>query len=87
MRSVIHVVNVPRYVCRTLIGEHHTHAHRMVAGGTMMAGGVLLSHMAAEPHILLLTLAGDLVGYAIHGMGLVPFLDFLLEELHNEENE
>ena len=86
MKRAIHFVNIPRHICRALIGEHHTHGHRMVAGAVLMTLGVTVSHVAGGTGILLVVYAGDLLGYAIHGIGVVPFLDFLLEEASQDDN-
>lgn len=78
-------VDLARVICKHLHGEQHSLAHRMIAGFAIMASGVGLAKMGAETHHLSFLLAFwlDLVGYLIHGVGAIPFIEWLVE--HSDE--
>lgn len=78
MRKALKVLNLPKVICTVSIGKSHKPWHRMTAGGVIMITGVLISK-ATVPWFDL-HLFFDLIGYAIHGLGTVPFVDYLLEE-------
>jgi membrane-associated HD superfamily phosphohydrolase len=74
-RVILANLNVSKVVCNHLISESHSHTHRMIAGIFIMSVGVSISkiHVAfVVVHFLL-----DGVGYAIHGIGLIPFVEAL----------
>jgi purine-cytosine permease-like protein len=74
LEKFIRAVNIPYYIANHVIGEHHTPVHRKVAGIFIMIVGVGMAHMAEHLSNVLISLFGDLVGYSIHGTGLIPFL-------------
>ncbi len=75
----IRVANLPREICNHLHGEHHPLSHRMWVGLVVMMSGVSVAHMAGGlPHLLALVV--DMLGYGIHALGAVPYLEWLLEE-------
>lgn len=73
MKTVLHAVNLPRVIAKALIGKEHTQGHRIIAGIFVMSVGVLISHVEVAHAIF------ETVGFAIHGLGLVPFVDWLVE--------
>lgn len=66
--------NVPRIISYHLFGKDHTSRHRKFTGVTLMIFGVALSKQSFFESHLIHGLA-DLVGYAIHGLGLTPFIE------------
>lgn len=78
-------LNVSKVICNHLIDEKHTDRHRCFAGVFIMVIGVSISkiHVAyIAVHFLL-----DGVGYAIHGIGLIPFVDALSKIAHKDEKK
>lgn len=79
IRRTLHVANLPREICHHLIGPKHTTAHRLIAGLGVMVVGVLVAHSSALfPHYAAFAL--DTVGFSIHGLGLVPYIQALALE-------
>lgn len=87
MKRVLHICNVPRIICHRLIGGHHTPGHRMAVGLVIMIGGVAVAKSAHAAEYVIIQGGLDLLGYAIHGLGAVPFIEWLLEEEKDREEE
>jgi hypothetical protein len=83
--SPVHVVlvriNVIRPLCAVVLGKKHSTFHRLLAGFLVAAMGVLIAKHAGAFHNVYIEHIGDGVGYALHGMGLVPFIEFLSEHV------
>lgn len=76
-------LNVSKTICNHLIEEKHSHCHRMVVGAIIMVIGVSISKIAVSITVLHFFLDG--VGYAIHGIGLIPFIDTLSKRGEEEK--
>jgi hypothetical protein len=81
---VVRVADIPKKVCNNLIGEHHTSIHRMTAGAVIMVVGVTIAKLEPSGMFHILHYTCDIVGYALHGLGTVPFIDALLKGNENE---
>lgn len=77
---MIRFIDLPRAICHHAIGRDHTLSHRMVAGGVIMAIGVSIAQAAGYFEMHLMHYVLDLCGYAVHGLGCVPYIEYLLEE-------
>jgi len=66
--------NPPKFICDHLVGKNHTPIHRMAFGSVTILIGVLIAKSGGEGITHILT---DCVGYFIHGVGSMPFLEFL----------
>jgi hypothetical protein len=66
LRYVIEQINLSRHIANHLAGERHTSHHRKIAG-------VLVTKLSAIPEGPIIHFAGDLIGYGMHGIGLIPF--------------
>lgn len=76
VRLILVRVNVIRPICSVVLGKNHSILHRMVAGFLMAAVGVFVAkHGASWVNEYL----ADGVGYGLHGVGLVPFIEYLSE--------
>lgn len=84
-KSILDSVNLPKYVCHRLVGEDHPKSHRMIAGALVMAVGVIVAKTMAPIHFFQLHILGDIIGYGIHALGAVPFIDHIIES--NKENK
>lgn len=84
MTNTIHCfvrkINPARPVCDALLGKKHTHIHRMMVGTVVMGTGVLIAKYTGHSEYEVIAYLGDAVGYGIHGLGLTPFLEFLMEK-------
>lgn len=67
-------INVSRYILKHLLGDNHTDKHRKCVGIVIMASGVCLVKATMAIDSFTLHIIGDVVGYAIHGIGLIPFV-------------
>lgn len=84
-KSKLDCVNIPKRMADHAFGHHHSHRHRMVFGVVFMAIGVLIAKLL---HFNLLThILADIVGYGVHGMGAVPFIDFAIAQSNNQQNQ
>lgn len=68
-------VNFMHEICDHVVGEHHTHRHRLIAGACVMLIGVVIAHQAAHVHPEFLAWLVDGVGYGIHAFGATPYLE------------
>lgn len=84
---IIDSINVPKIICEHLIGEHHSHLHRMSVGGLVMMSGVCVAKMAAHCDFIPLEMGADLFGYLVHGIGAVPYVDALVLLVKRESGE
>ncbi len=82
---IIRVANLPRRICIQLLGHHHDKRHRMVAGFLVMMAGVGVAKGAVFVSYEVVKYMMDLLGYGIHGLGLTPFIEALLEDSGEDE--
>lgn len=71
-------VNLVGIVCDHVLSENHSHLHRVVAGVLVAMVGVLIAHNLGHSHNQAIAVAGDGVGYTLHGLGIAPILDWLI---------
>lgn len=69
-------LNVSRAIATHVLGSNHTHAHRIAIGTGVAFTGVVIAHSAAEL-IWIISIPLDFLGYALHGIGLIPFIDHI----------
>ena len=79
VHRVLKKVNIVRIACDQMFGEQHTHRHRMTVGVVFMCIGVSIAKGATYFEYEIIRFIGDGLGYLIHGLGGVPFADFLME--------
>lgn len=82
-KPLIATLNAPRMLCEHLFGEEHTHKHRMVFGVVFMVIGVGVSKCFVQIQVLHLVCDG--IGYALHGMGTLPFIEQLQKMLRDKD--
>lgn len=71
-------VNIVRPLCRNLVGQNHGFHHR--AGVGIMICGVVIAKTVGHNEQEVVALLGDTLGYGLHGIGLIPFVEHLLED-------
>ena len=74
-KPIVTTIQIPFIACTHLFGETHTSRHRMFTGVIFMISGVEVSNLFIEVHFIHFIF--DLVGYAIHGLGCLPFAERL----------
>lgn len=67
--------NLPKAICRHLVGKEHDTHHHMLAGVFVMVVGVAIAKSVEFFHFPGAHFALDLVGYGVHGLGLTPFIE------------
>lgn len=75
------MVCVPRVVCTHLIGKEHTMRHRMWTGFVIMLFGVIVAKSGMFLAFFILHVLADLVGFLIHAIGAIPFVEWLLSKV------
>lgn len=86
-KNALDVVNLPKYVCHHLVGEDHPKSHRMIVGAIVMTTGVVIVKLMSPIHFLQLHIIGDILGYGIHALGSVPFIDHIIENSKTAREE
>lgn len=79
--------HLPKHIANHLAGEDHTKSHRRISGGLVMVVGVGITYTAHHVFGGIIGFIGDLVGYGIHGIGLVPFVSEFEKKSKNENND
>ena len=79
-KSWLDNLNIPRALADHTFGEQHSEYHRLAFGGVIMLIGVTVAKGSASIHIEAFHYIGDLLGYLIHGIGAVPFVDKIIKK-------
>ena len=70
-------LDISKPICNHLIGEHHSQIHRKATGVIIMVFGVGITKFLLIFDPMIIHFIGDIVGYAFHGIGLLPFVNSL----------
>lgn len=73
------IPNPSRVICNHLIGREHRLVHRIIVGVIIMVFGVYMTKLAADTHILVIDIIGDTVGFLLHGIGGIPFVELFIK--------
>lgn len=71
--GVLDYTNLPKHVSNHLCGQNHSIAHRRIVGVIVIVFGVVISKAGGE--LFILHVVFDAFGYALHGIGLIPFIE------------
>lgn len=71
-------------LCDHLVGKNHTHGHRMMVGVAVIIVGVFVAKTGAGTPAVVHILT-DAIGYGVHGIGLVPFVEIFEKWRSNHE--
>jgi hypothetical protein len=74
-------LNIVRPICANLVGKDHGFHHRAVVGVCIMLFGVVIAKTIGHNEQEVIAVLGDTLGYGLHGMGLIPFVEALVEEV------
>lgn len=64
--------DVPKAVRSHLLGKNHSPRHKFTFGALIMLFGVGLVKLATGIDSLILHVIADVIGYGLHGIGLIP---------------
>lgn len=78
-------LNIVGHACRFAFGEDHPLWARLLSGGTIAATGVLVAKIGGEIHVFHFHFIADYFGYALHGLGITPFIEWVLELERGEQ--
>lgn len=67
-----------------LVGDTYSSRHRITTGVVIMVIGVLVSKTGGG---MIVHLIVDVVGYGLHGLGLIPFVDHLVDHYKKHPHE
>lgn len=67
-----------RLICNHLVGENHSAVHRCTFGIVIMCVGVGFTKAAFLVDISFIHGVADVVGYGIHGIGAIPFVEHII---------
>lgn len=81
--------NIPHLICNHIIGKEHKIQHRITVGTAIMMIGVLISKSGGGISLIIIHYLFDAIGYGLHGIGLIPWIEYITEnvEKRNEEFE
>lgn len=77
MRKLFISLDISKPICNHLVGEHHSQSHRKITGIVIMVFGVGITKILLIFDYGIVHFIGDIVGYAFHGIGLLPFVNSL----------
>lgn len=78
LSHVVHVTNVPKHICSALFGRQHSYISRMLMGVMVGLIGVAIAKYFGHSANQYVEYAGDAFGYGLHGMGLTPVIEYLV---------
>lgn len=87
MKEVAQKLNVVYVISDHLFDGKHSTRHRMAVGAIVMVFGVVVSKSGFGFAHAVAHYAADIIGYAIHGLGAVPFIERLGEMVRGEAHE
>ena len=80
-KKIITNLNLPKVICLHVIGKKHSKFHRQCCGVMVMAAGVFVAEILGAichelgPVAHAGTFMCNVIGYGLHGAGLVPFIE------------
>jgi len=83
--KALNYINLPKHTANHLIGNQHTQGHRMFIGAIVIIIGVVISKGSAHIGLSVMHYFGDAVGYLVHGIGTIPYIEALAGN-HKENN-
>ena len=81
LKNFLRKINIIRHTCDGLVGKKHKFFHRACIGIVVMVVGVVIVKTIGHSANILVSACGDLVGLSLHGIGLIPFVEALLEDI------
>lgn len=85
MKIAAKVIEIPTKLTNHLVGENHTMRHRKITGVFIIMVGVIVAKSGNLISIHIIHYLCDAVGYLIHGIGTIPFVEQILNSQKHEE--
>jgi hypothetical protein len=85
--NIIKRLNLIRMACDHIASDSFTPKHHMAIGAVVMVVGVAVSKGAGAIHYIAIEFMGDIVGYLIHGIGCVPFIESFVAAAQSKPND
>ena len=79
LKIVLHKSNIIRPICTILVGKEHKTEHRLLMGTVVMLTGVVIAKYFGHHDNRMIALVGDALGYGMHGIGLLPVVDLIVD--------
>jgi len=79
MRKLLRKINIIHHTCDILAGDKHKFIHRAIVGIIVMVVGVVIFKTLGYHDTPSIAIFSSVVGHSIHGIGLIPFVEYLLE--------
>ena len=79
-RAVLKNIDLTRLISDHLVGENHKRYHRFVVGVVIMVSGVSFTEFSYTFASVGFHIVGDVVGYFVHGLGAVPFIEYIINK-------
>ena len=79
IRKVLKRLHLAKFLCNRLVGKEHKFHMRAIVGIAIMVVGVFIVKNFGHSPDILVAVAGDCVGLGLHGIGLIPFVELLLD--------
>lgn len=74
MNKILETINISKHIANHVAGKHHTNTHRRISGITVMIVGVGIVNASHFCDVFIIHFVADVIGYAVHGLGLIPFV-------------
>lgn len=75
VKDKVQTISIAQIIYNHLVDEKHSVIHKMLCGAFIMIAGVVISKSGTGVYHYFT----DMVGYGVHGFGLVPFIDKILK--------
>jgi len=81
MKNMFKNLNLPETICNNLLSKNHKQYHRMFVGAIIIGFGVMIAKIEILPIIHTFC---EAIGYLIHGIGSIPFIESLSKLVHDD---
>lgn len=83
---MIKYVDIPKNLCNHVIGDNHTHKHRLICGTIIIMIGVGIVKGAMFFEGVAVHFIAESVGFLIHGIGSIPYIE-LISKIGKDTND
>lgn len=87
MKRIVIVFYLPKVICNHVLGENHSFEHRCFVGLIVALFGVIIAITAGEFHSKAIHVVGDFTGYALHAIGLFPFIEGIAKASNKDKKD
>lgn len=80
LKKILPKIDITKKVCEHLVGEEHSKTHRFTVGVVIMSMGVGITKAVFIFDPAFIHFIGDVLGYGFHGIGAIPFVEYLISK-------